>query len=89
VEDADNDDEEEELDEDVMEDDGTIELVVVMEDNAPVTDIVADVNNAALNVVTGTVIVVIAVAKASVAVTIGDAVVAEMLNPRCVEAPRL
>lgn len=90
MEDADNDDEQEELDEDVMEDDGAIELVVVMEDNEPVTDIVV-VADVALSVVTGTAVVIIAVEKTSVdvAVAIGDAVVAEMLDPRCVEAPRL
>lgn len=93
MEDADNDDEQEELHDDVMEDDGAIELEVAMEDNAPVTDtvVVADVDDVALNVVTGTAVVVIAVEKASVdvAIAIGDAAVAEMLNPRCVEAPRL
>jgi len=90
VEDVDNDDEAEELDEDVMEDGGAIELVVVMEDIAPVTDIVVVAAAVDRVVATGTA-VVIAVEKASVdaAVTVGDAVVAEMLNPRCVEAPRV
>lgn len=89
MEDVDNVDEEEELDEDVMEDSGAIELVVVMEDIAPVTDIVVVAATVDEVVATGTA-VVIAVEKASVdaAVTVGDTVVAEMLNPRCVEAPR-
>lgn len=89
MEDVDNVDEEEELDEDVMEDSGAIELVVVMEDIAPVTDIVVVAVTVDEVVATGTA-VVIAVEKASVdaAVTVGDTVVAEMLNPRCVEAPR-
>lgn len=89
MEDVDNDDEEEELDEDVMEDGGAIELVVVMEDIAPVTDVVVAATVDGV-VATGTA-VVIAVEKASVdaAVTVGDAVVVEMLNPRCVEAPRV
>lgn len=83
MEDVDNDDEEEELDEDVMEDGGAIELVVVMEDIAPVTDIVV-VAVTVDGVTTGTAAVVIAVEKASVdaTVTVGDAVVAEILNPR-------
>lgn len=90
MEDVDNDDEEEELDEDVMEDGGAIELVVVMEDIAPVTDIVVVAATVDWVVATGTA-VVIAVEKASVdaAVTVGDAVVVGMLNPRCVEAPRV
>lgn len=89
MEDVDNDDEEEELDEDVMEDGGAIELVVVMEDIAPVADIVVVAATVDGVVATGTA-VVIAVEKASdAAVTVGDAVVAEMLNPRCVEAPRV
>lgn len=89
MEDVDNVDEEEELDEDVMEDSGAIELVVVMEDIAPVTDDVVVAATVDEVVATGTA-VVIAVGKASVdaAVTVGDTVVAEMLNPRCVEAPR-
>lgn len=88
MEDVDNVDEEEELDEDVMEDSGAIELVVVMEDIAPVTDVV--VAATVDEVVATDTAVVIAVEKASVdaAVTVGDTVVAEMLNPRCVEAPR-
>lgn len=90
MEDVDNDDEAEELDEDVVEDGGAIELVIVMEDIAPVTDIVV-VTAAVGRVVATSTAVVIAVEKASVdaAVTMGDAVVAEMLNPRCVEAPRV
>jgi len=89
VEDVDNDDEEEELDEDVMEDGGAIELVVVMEETL-VTDIVVVATTVDGVIATGTA-VVIAVEKASVdtAVTVGDALVAEMLNPRCVEAPRV
>jgi len=88
VEVVDNDDEEEELDEDVMEDGGAIELIVIMEDTVPVTDIVVVAATVDKVVATGTA-GVIAVEKASVdtAVTVGDAV-AEMLNPR-VEAPRV
>lgn len=94
MEDADNDDEEEELDEDVMEDGGAIELVIVMEDTAPVTDIVVVATIAdeivAFNVVIGIAVVIAVELKASdAAVTVGDAVVAEMLNPRCVEVPRV
>lgn len=94
MEDADNDDEEEELDEDVMEDGGAIELVIVMEDTAPVTDIVVVATVAdeivAFNVVIGIAVVIAVELKASdAAVTVGDAVVAEMLNPRCVEVPRV
>lgn len=90
MEDVDNVDEEEELDEDVMEDSGAIELVVVMEDIAPVTDIVVVAAATVDEVVATGTAVGIAVEKASVdaAVTVGDTVVAEMLNPRCVEAPR-
>lgn len=90
MEDVDNDNEEEELDEDVMEDGGAIELVVVMEDTAPVTDIVVVAATIDEVVATGTVVIT-AVEKTSVdaAVTVGDALVAEMFNPRCVEAPRV
>lgn len=129
MEDVDNDDEEEELDKDVMEDGGAIELVVVVRGVAPITDVVvvaADVT--VLDIVTGIAVVVTTVVKASVDIdvevdvdvnvnddeddtddeehdddddnddvevevdvddVVGEAVLPEMLNPRCVEAPRL